>query len=74
MSAASDVLSSNKSSQSLGDSVIRGVILPLDPNVIEREIEKRRRRALSLGVDILVTRIYFEHGFRNYSLFHSSSM
>lgn len=50
------------------------MILPLDPNVIEREIEKRRKRALSLGVDKLVTRIYFEHGFRNYSLVHASSM
>ena len=29
---------------------------------------------MELGVDRLVTRIYFEHGFRNYSLVHASSM
>ena len=29
---------------------------------------------MALGVDRLVTRIYFDHGFRNYSLVHASSM
>lgn len=48
--------------------------MSLDPSVLEREIEKRRKRALSLGVDTLVTRIYYEHGFRNYSLVHASGM
>ena len=37
-----------------------------------QEIERRRKRARDLGVDRLITRIYFDLGFRNFSLMHAS--
>ena len=39
-----------------------------------QEIKRRRKRARELGVDQLITRVYFDLGFRNFALMNASAV